>query len=103
MLYPKRLRSSVVVAFSVALIVGPGLQAHALDTPIGTAFTYQGKLRQSGQPAKGTFDLKFRLYSDAVGGDQIGPEISVTGAQIDDGYFSADLDFGQVYAGKRWI
>jgi len=34
---------------------------------LGTAFTYQGRLNDGGNPANGTYDLKFTLY-DADGG-----------------------------------
>jgi hypothetical protein len=79
-------------------------RALAADSPHTSAFTYQGRLRQGGQAAKGVFNLKFRLYDQAVGGNQIGSEIEVPNAQIDDGFFSVDLDFGSVYAeGKRHI
>ena len=35
------------------------LSCSVLAEPLGTAITYQGELRQSGQPAKGSFDFEF--------------------------------------------
>jgi hypothetical protein len=37
-----------------------------------TAFTYQGFLRDNGQPANGNYDLRFALFDSANGGNQIG-------------------------------
>jgi len=46
---------------------------HPLSTfAQGTAFTYQGRLNASGQPANGVYDLRFRLSSDALGNNYVG-------------------------------
>jgi Collagen triple helix repeat (20 copies) len=67
----------------------------------GTAFTYQGELKQSGTGITGDADLKFRLYTAATGGTQIGTELSFTGATLSAGRFSEDLDFGAgTFAGQ---
>ena len=47
----------------------------AIWTPItqaGTAFTYQGRLTDGGQPAHGAYDLRFGLYTAQAGGNQVG-------------------------------
>jgi len=49
--------------------------------PIGTAFTYQGRLTQSacGQPTlNGFYDLRVRLYDALTGGTLLGPELTCT-------------------------
>ena len=38
------------------------------QTPLGAAFTYQGRLNQSGQPYNGVANLIFKLYDASVGG-----------------------------------
>jgi hypothetical protein len=105
-----RIRSTVAlalglgIAFSLAPAVPTASAAggsNGVATPIGTAFTYQGKLRQAGQPAKGTFNLTFRLFADAEGTVQVGPEIAVPGAVIEDGFFTVELDFGAVHTDKK--
>ncbi len=92
------------------LAIGLGLpdatlpRALAVETPMGTSFVYQGELR-SGPSVVSTTDLKFRLYTAAIGGTQIGSELGVTGLNLVRGRFSVELDFGPgTFAGnERWI
>jgi hypothetical protein len=37
-----------------------------------TAFTYQGRLTDAGNPANGNYDLRFQLYDAPTGGNVIG-------------------------------
>ena len=88
-----------------ALILAPVLPAYAgSSVPVGTAFAYQGLLRQNGQAVNGPFNLKFRLYDQQVDGVQVGPVVMATGYEIQSGSFSVDLDFGSVFGTtKRWL
>ena len=71
---------------------------------IGTAFTYQGRLIDNDQPANGQYDFQFKLYDSALDGNQIGGNVNVSEIQVNDGYFSVELDFGDVFDGnKRWL
>ena len=45
--------------------------------PVGSSFTYQGRLTDGGSPANGNYDLQFRLYDDLTGGNQIGSTVHV--------------------------
>jgi hypothetical protein len=67
----------------------------------GTAFTFQGKLGDSGSPVNGTFDMQFKLLSDpncdpTTAGCQIGTTITLNNplVQVTNGVFSVQLDFG---------
>lgn len=74
------------------------------QSPLGTAITYQGELAQSGGPAEGTADFRFRLYDAAVGGAAQGGEIVQGGVPISEGRFTAVLDFGPAFgADARWL
>ena len=54
--------------FLLALLLNFNAQlSTAFAQGIGTAFTYQGRLNASGQPANGLYDLRFRLATDALG------------------------------------
>ena len=61
-----------------------------------TAFTYQGKLTDSGNPANGTYDMQFKLFDTVtVGtGTQQGSTITNSTVQVVGGIFNVTLDFG---------
>jgi hypothetical protein len=68
-----------------------------------TAFTYQGNLTASGQPANGTFDLTFKLFDAVTGGNQLG-SISMSAFPVVNGKFTTDLDFpGQFIGEQTWV
>jgi len=80
--------------------------AHAGGVPVGSSFTYQGELRQSGVATTGPHALMFRLYDDSGGDFQVGVDIIVPGfAGFDsEGRFTIELDFGMVFEGDpRWL
>lgn len=62
----------------------------------GTAFTYQGKLSDAGQPANGTYDLQFRLFDTLVSGNQVGATLVREDVSVSNGIFTVSLDFGAV-------
>ena len=70
----------------------------------GTAFTYQGRLNDGGQPATGIYDLRFTIYDSVSAGTFVaGPQTnSATG--VSNGLFTVTLDFGSVFDGNpRWL
>jgi len=62
--------------------------------PMGTGFTYQGRLIDANVPADGLYDLQFKLYDANVGGTQKGSTIDVNELDVIDGQFTVLLDFG---------
>src|SRR5207247_4630344 len=60
----------------------------------GTAFTYQGKLNDGGNPANGQYDFQFSLYDALTGGAQQGSTVTVTNVTVTAGSFTVQLDFG---------
>jgi hypothetical protein len=76
----------------------------AVASPVSTSFTYQGQLKDGGEPVNDTCNLQFRLYDQATGGAQVGSLINAT-VPISDGLFTVSLDFGSaVFAGDaRWL
>src|SRR5262249_47705445 len=62
----------------------------------GTAFTYQGKLTDSGNLANGSYDLQFKLFDTVmVGtGTQQGSTVTVSNVVVTNGIFTVNLDFG---------
>ncbi|MBI5865406.1 MAG: hypothetical protein HZB38_13045, partial [Planctomycetes bacterium] len=61
------------------------------QTPLGTAFTYQGQLRQNGQPVFGDANLVFRLYDAATGGTLLGTQ-TLNGVPVADGLLTVQLN-----------
>lgn len=98
----KKMRMSVVVVLGFLLLCLASLLEGA---PLGSAFTYQGKLVDSNYSANGLYDFKFKLYDDANSGTQIGSEIDKMSVDVIDGYSTVELDFGSgVFDGnERWL
>jgi hypothetical protein len=68
--------------------------------PVGTAFTYQGRLADGGSPASGTWDFQFTLHDAAAGGGQVGPVVTRDDVTVSGGVFTVALDFGAVFDGN---
>ncbi len=95
----------LVVAVSIMAAIGVSLTSPVLaQTPLGTSFTYQGRLESAGQPAIGLHDLEFRLWDAAVGGSEVAPAWCVDGVDVAEGHFSVSVNFGNQFKGDgRWL
>jgi hypothetical protein len=72
--------------------------------PLGTAFTYQGRLIDANEPADGLYDLQFTLYDAITEGVVLGSAVVKPDMDVKDGYFTVELDFGSVFDGNnRWL
>jgi len=76
------------VATGICLAVGVNTHAEL----IGTAFTYQGQLKEGGVPITGTAGLGFTLWDAASGGTQIG-SVSFRSVEVENGLFVVELNF----------
>lgn len=74
--------------------------ADAPDAAVGTAFTYQGRLTDNGNPASGEYDFVFELYDTAEGNTQVGATVLLEDVVVEDGYFNVEIDFGSVFNGN---
>lgn len=76
----------------------------ATADPMGTAFTYQGRLDDGGKPANGIYDLRFGLYDAATLGTEVGT-ITNTATAVSNGLFTVTLDFGSLFFNgyARWL
>ncbi|MDH4240582.1 MAG: hypothetical protein OEW48_13560, partial [Phycisphaerae bacterium] len=76
-------------------------------SPMGTAWTYQGRLLDANGPADGVYDFHFKLFDDpnVVIGNQAGADVNVADVDVIDGYFTVLLDFGgEVFDGNAvWL
>jgi hypothetical protein len=75
------------------------------QTPVGTAFTYQGRLTDGSVPANGIYDLEFALYDAATDGAQLVPTVTKEDVAVADGLFVVALDFGSgaFTSSARWL
>jgi len=90
-------------AFMLAVLVC-AMPAAADNAPVGTAFTYQGRLTESDAPVTGAVDMVFRLFNQPEDGAALSV-LDIDGIAIgDDGRFTVDLDFGDFFNGEpRWL
>lgn len=87
-------------------LLGLGASALVSAAPLGTGFTYQGRLNDNGQPASGTYDLVFSIYATAsadvplAGGGVWNDNVTVA-----DGVFTTIVDFGtDAFTGEElWL
>ena len=98
----------LLLALTIALVFSLGRATAQPPAPaataLGTSFTYQGQLQNSGSPANGNFDFQFVLYDAATGGAQVGgsPIITKDAVTVTNGLFNVQLDFGNVFNGAQY-
>ncbi len=88
-----------------ALGAGASTAATLAQSPVTTAFTYQGVLKAGGIPADGIYDIRFRLFDASLAGSQIGSTVCHDSVTPVDGAFTVSLDFGvAAFDGEaRWL
>jgi hypothetical protein len=95
-----RVTKILVVLFAVVLCFG----TIGLASPIGTAFTYQGRLIDANNVADGLYDFQFKLFDANSDGNQEGADVNKPEVDVIDGYFTVELDFGSVFDGNAvWL
>lgn len=89
----------ILAALWVWLLTSP-----AFADPVGTAFTYQGRLTDGGNAANGTHEFEFYLYDAATNGNMLGTQTKEE-VPVTDGIFTVQLDFGAgAFNGdRRWL
>jgi hypothetical protein len=96
---------ALAAGLSLAQGSGPQGDGGIQAAPVGTSFTYQGRLNDGGSPANGSYDFEFKLYSAASSGSQVGSTVTRDDRAVTDGLFTVELDFGSgVFTGDaRWL
>jgi hypothetical protein len=111
-----RRKHVLLVALAVLLAVGATTTLTLAQGPtgtgqvggplaaLGTAFTYQGQLKNGGNAVNGTCAMAFRLYDDPSSGTLIGGPINAS-VPVTNGLFTVGLDFGSnAFTGDaRWL
>jgi hypothetical protein len=97
----------ILQAALLLLTLAFSLQPSALlqAAPLGTAFTYQGKLTDGGPSANGLYDLRFAIYDASGGGSPLAGPLTNSPVTVSNGLFTVLLDFGAgVFTGDaRWL
>lgn len=104
------------VFFTILIVLGlllstSGAQAQSALEPnsptvsLGTAFTYQGQLKQSGSAVTGSCDFQFSLWDTVTNGMQVASTQTVNAVTVTNGLFTVSLDFGlNAFTGSaRWL
>ncbi len=72
------------------------------QTPLGTAFTYQGLLKNSGLPSTGLFDFQACVFHDPANPLPLFCAADMPAIPVESGLFGLSLDFGPgVFAGSE--
>jgi hypothetical protein len=77
----------------------------APNSPLGTAFTYQGQLKDASGSVNNSCDFQFGLWDTLTGGSQVGSTLTLTSVAVSEGLFTVQLDFGaNAFTGSaRWL
>ncbi len=81
------------------------LASQAQAAAVGSSFSYQGELQNSGIQVDGAVDFRFTMHDASAGGTVIGTSLSMTNVTVSRGVFSVQLDFGaNAFDGQeRWL
>jgi hypothetical protein len=71
----------------------------------GTAFTYQGRLNNGGQPASGNYDMAFTLFATNSSGVAIAGPVTNSAIAVSNGLFTTMINFspGVFTGGSNWL
>jgi hypothetical protein len=85
----RRFHKLLLGCFLGLLLIAPAARAQT------TAFTFQGRLNDSGAPANGNYDLELKLFDTATVGTgiQIGATIDLSAVPVTSGVFTVQPDF----------
>jgi hypothetical protein len=82
----------IKLAFAATLTL---LAGAASASPLGTAFTYQGRLTDGGAAANGTYEIRLALWDALAVGFQVAI-VTNTDVVVSNGLFTTTVDFGGV-------
>lgn len=108
----RSLWSGLALRSALALFLVHVAATASAQTPLGSAWTYQGRLAQAGAPASGSIPMVFKLWDAASAGNQVGPTLTFNGVggnpppvSVSNGVFTVSLDFGAGVFGPsaRWL
>jgi hypothetical protein len=97
-------RLPLLFAGSTILFVLSTLTPQLSASPMGTAFSYQGRLSSGTNAANGLYDLRFGLCYTATSPPVPLVQVTNTATTVTNGYFTVTLDFGNWFSGNAfWL
>lgn len=95
---------SLLRAISIGLAAAVAPAAAAPASAVGTAFTYQGSLEDSGVPAGGSCDFQFTVFPASASGSPLGSSTTLA-VPVSVGVFSVEIDVGATAfdGSDRWL
>ena len=101
--------AKILPAIFMFLIIGigtasaAGLKVYPFDKFSNTEFSYQGFLKESGDPANGLYDFQFSLFNSASNGQKLGITVMKEDIIVIDGVFQAVLDFNYLITNTCYL
>ncbi len=77
-----------------AIVLSAGALTSVADAQVGTAISYQGQLKNSGQVVNTDTDMRFTLFDAATAGNVVGGPVTILTVPVSNGLFNANPDFG---------
>ncbi len=102
----KTLKSNhIILAFALLSTFTTFHVAQLSAAPVGTAFTYHGRLIEGANPATGIYDFRFAICDSATNGSTVAGPLTNSAVGVTNGLFMTTLDFGAgVFTGDaRWL
>src|SRR6266850_4196199 len=92
---------AAIFSIGIAALSTPNL----IGAPLGTSFTYQGRLNNGANSVNGYYDFTFTLFDAGSGGSIAGSTITQPALAVSNGLFTTTLDFGNgIFTGDaRWL
>src|SRR5262245_55115582 len=90
--------------FVLGLCLIPSQPLFSAPFPLGTAFTYQGRLSDGSVPASGLYHFYFELFDAPLSGTFLGAQ-ELEEVEVVNGLFSVSLNFGAAAfnGNARWL
>jgi hypothetical protein len=95
-------RKFFMISILLILALAVSVTSANAGSPMGTAFTFQGKIRST---YTGYCDMTFSLWDASSAGSQVGSSITRNRVQVAAGAFTQVLDFGPgaINGDARWV
>ena len=97
-------KRSIIIFIALAVLIVPASivtaqgpkpsDARAPKVSAGTAFTYQGQLKNNGALVTQSCNFQFSLFDAASSGNQIGATQTKSNVSVSNGLFTTSIDFG---------